>query len=320
MLKWGRQRPRRFVYAVGLYTLGYNLFDLLYPAVAQNLRDSYDLKQRYGEQSWVVVSGATNQLGREFVRHFTAKGLHVVMIDQSEEELQKVKEEAAKGSASPDVKIEGIVFDLKGNNKWQQYEALREQIRKITEEQDISILVNNAEEVDPFGPKIHKAKDEDVLGTLTINTYPMVFITRFLGPDMKSRKTHKSAIINMTSYYSEFHLSSAPVYSSTKAFEDVFSQILGYENQDMDVLTVKNMPYKTQKQPNGVEAGQIVEGVMKDLGRERVSYGHWTHSVGRYWILFRQCQWWFRPAGGMTGPVNGSCGANGCPFSKLKFW
>ena len=48
--------------------------------------------------------------------------------------------------------------------------------------------MNNAEEFDPFGPKIHRAKDEDVLGTLTINTYPMVFMTRFLGPDMKNRK------------------------------------------------------------------------------------------------------------------------------------
>jgi 17beta-estradiol 17-dehydrogenase / very-long-chain 3-oxoacyl-CoA reductase len=92
--------------------------------------------------------------------------------------------------------------------------------------------VNNAEEIEPYGAKIHKAKDEDVLGTLTINTYPMVFMTRFFGPDMKKRiqKDTKSAIINLTSYYSTFNLTNAPLFSSTKAFEDVFSQILGYEN------------------------------------------------------------------------------------------
>ena len=92
--------------------------------------------------------------------------------------------------------------------------------------------MNNAEEIESYGAKIHKAKDEDVLGTLTINTYPMVFMTRFLGPDMKKRtqKDTKSAIINLTSYYSTFHLTNAPLFSSTKAFEDVFSQILGYEN------------------------------------------------------------------------------------------
>ena len=109
--------------------------------------------------------------------------------------------------------------------------------------------MNNAEEFDPFGPKIHRAKDEDVLGTLTINTFPMVFMTRFLGPDMKKMaeaSKRKSAIINMTSYYNTYNIASAPIYSSTKAFEDVFSQIVGYENADMDVLTVKNMPYKSQ--------------------------------------------------------------------------
>ena len=64
---------------------------------------------------------------------------------------------------------------------------------------------------------------------LTVNTFPMVFLTRYLGPDMKLRKS-KSAIINMTSFYSDFNIPNNPVYSSTKAFEDVFSQIVGYEN------------------------------------------------------------------------------------------
>ncbi len=91
----------------------------------------------------------------------------------------------------------------------------------------MSILINNAEEFDPFGPKIHRAKDEEVLGNLTINTFPMVFMTRFLGPALKQRSSKNkdihSAIINMTSYYSDFNVTNAPLYSSTKAFEDVFS-------------------------------------------------------------------------------------------------
>jgi short-subunit dehydrogenase len=70
----------------------------------------------------------------------------------------------------------------------------------------------------------------------------------------------------MTSYYSTFHLTNAPLYSSTKAFEDVFSQILGYEYQNMDILTVKNLPYKSKVHPNGVDAKEIVDGVMNDLG------------------------------------------------------
>ena len=170
--------------------------------------------------------------------------------------------------------------------------------------------MNNAEEVDPFSAKIHKAKDEEVLGTLTINTFPMVFLSRFLGPDMKSRKDRKSAIINIASYYSELHVPNTPIYTSSKAFEDSFSQILGYENQDMDILTVKNLPYKSQRHPMGVDPKEIVEGVVKDLGHERISYGHWKHSALRYWILMKQCKFWFG---------SGYCGgAYGCSF-KPKF-
>lgn len=45
------------------------------------------------------------------------------------------------------------------------------------------------------------------------------------------------------------------------------------------------MPYKSKRHPNGVDPREIVEGVMSDLGHERVSYGHWTHALFRYWIL-----------------------------------
>jgi short-subunit dehydrogenase len=111
----------------------------------------------------------------------------------------------------------------------------------------------------------------------------MVFMTRFLGPGMKKRADQKkSAIINFTSYYSENPVYIYPIYSSAKSFEDVFSQTLGYENPDLDILTVKNMPTKSKKHPNGVSAQDTVEGVLNDLGHERISYGHWKHSLFRY--------------------------------------
>jgi len=41
------------------------------------------------------------------------------------------------------------------------------------------------------------------------------------------------------------------------------------------------MPVKSKRNPNGVEPKDLVEGVMKDLGYERISYGHWKHSLYR---------------------------------------
>jgi len=93
----------------------------------------------------------------------------------------------------------------------------------------------------------------------------MVFMSRFLGPDMKKRG-NKSAIINMTSIYADYPTKSLPIFSSAKSFSDVFSQNLGFENQDMDILTVKHMPVKSAESPLGVNAKEVVEGVFHDLG------------------------------------------------------
>ena len=63
----------------------------------------------------------------------------------------------------------------------------------------------------------------------------------------------------------------------------------------MDILTVKHMPSKSKANPLGVDPKETVEGILMDLGQERVSYGHANHSLLRYWILFRQSQAWFNP-------------------------
>jgi hypothetical protein len=55
----------------------------------------------------------------------------------------------------------------------------------------------------------------------------------------------------------------------------------------MDILTVKHMPIVGYENPLGVDASEVVEGVFNDLGNERISYGHYTHSLLRYFILFR---------------------------------
>jgi len=146
------------------------------------------------------------------------------------------------------------------------------------------VLVNNVEAFDPRKGKVWKASDRELIDTVNANTFPVVFMCRFLGPDMKEREA-KSAIINMTSYYSSRPRYNLPIFSAGKGMQDTFSQILGYENQDMDILTVKGLPVKSHRNPRGVEAEDLVEGVFKDLGHEKISYGHWKHSLYRYMYL-----------------------------------
>ena len=57
---WGNKRPRRLCYFVGLYTIGFNLYDMGKASVFQNYREQHNLRRRYGKKTWVVITGANN--------------------------------------------------------------------------------------------------------------------------------------------------------------------------------------------------------------------------------------------------------------------
>jgi hypothetical protein len=57
----------------------------------------------------------------------------------------------------------------------------------------------------------------------------------------------------------------------------------------MDILTVLGLPVKSERNPRGVDPDDVVDGVMRDLGRSRISYGHWSHSLFRHYYLAQQC-------------------------------
>jgi short-subunit dehydrogenase len=127
--------------------------------------------------------------------------------------------------------------------------------------------VNNIEGFDPRLGKIHKASDQELVEITNINTFPMVMMSRFLGPQMVARGTHKSGIINMTSYYVDWPSYNLPLYVAGKSLQAHSSYTFGLEVEDkIDVLTVKQLPVKSERNPRGVEAKEVVEGVFNDLG------------------------------------------------------
>ena len=180
---WGNKRPRRLCYAVGFFTFTYEFYDMTWATLQHNTRDAVHVPRRYGAGTWVVVSGANDPIGREFASRFQDKGFNLILVDSSEEELSK-----SKNLLQEKTQVETIAFNYAQNNDWQKYKDLCENIQeKAGGKQNVSILVNNVEEMDPMGSKFHKASDQSLLQTINLNTFPLVFMSRFLGPDMKAR-------------------------------------------------------------------------------------------------------------------------------------
>lgn len=113
-------------------------------------------------------------------------------------------------------------FDFKTKEKWSDYEELCGRISDVGE---ISILVNAVEQFDEGKGKVYKTSDNVLMETMNLNTLPMVFLTRYLGPKLKARVGDEkhSAIINMTSYYVNWKILNAPIFCAGKSFSDGIS-------------------------------------------------------------------------------------------------
>jgi hypothetical protein len=48
----------------------YKAAKVLYKYIAVNCTKAYDLKKRYGENTWVVVTGSTDGIGKAFALYF----------------------------------------------------------------------------------------------------------------------------------------------------------------------------------------------------------------------------------------------------------
>ena len=76
-------------------------------------------------------------------------------------------------------------FDFNGVDDYKLYESLCDEIK--AECSDISMLVNNIGRRDSHGERFQDASDEELLHLLNVNSFPITFMTRFLGPALKAR-------------------------------------------------------------------------------------------------------------------------------------
>lgn len=71
---WGKRTPRRFVFGVGVFTIGSAMYDWLKAPVLHNTREPLNLSARYGDGNFAVVTGAASPTGEAFCENLTRKG------------------------------------------------------------------------------------------------------------------------------------------------------------------------------------------------------------------------------------------------------
>jgi len=235
-----------------------------------------NLLSRYGPDSWAVVTGGSDGIGRGFCEELAKKGFNVVLIARNKEKLEKVAKEIQ--GINPKIKTRIVVANFSESAK----PGFFDQIYKQVEDLDISILVNNV----GFGSLdyFHKVSEEEIRDLININIYPMMMLTHKFINKLRLRK-YKSGIINISSSASMVPMPYLAPYASTKALNDQFSRSLAVEYPEIDILTVRPFYVSTvlnnykEISIDTITPNQCAWGSLMDLGRESVSYAHWKHDL-----------------------------------------
>lgn len=244
------------------------------------IRKPHDFLKRYGADSYVLVTGATDGIGKEYCDQFAKKGFNLVLVSRTLAKLNEVADEFK--AKYPSIKTHIIQFDFTKRTTIKDYETefMNEEINAL----DISVIVNNIgiSQRELFSQYTLEEVSDSINVNIVSQSYlNHIFLRRFLN------RKNRCAMISMSSYSAMSPLVLSSMYCSTKIFDDYLIRTIAEENRwnNVDCISVRPQyvdtpSRKTHKREfSQVTTEQCVLGMLSDLGYDDVSLGHWTQCL-----------------------------------------
>lgn len=169
------------------------------------------------EDSWALVTGASDGIGAEFCRELAKRGHSVILVARREERLREL---ATEVSDAHGVHTRVVPSDLAAAGAAQR---LYDDVRALGI--DVDILVNNAGLLyNGYFDEIPLAKQEDLLA---VNVVALTALTHLFTTDMLSRG--RGRILNVASTAAWVGIPQQNVYSASKAYVLSFTLALANE-------------------------------------------------------------------------------------------
>lgn len=131
--------------------------------------------QRYGHDSWAVITGGTGRLGRATALHLAREGFNIVLIARTLPKLNEVAKEIQEVTQKlgKPVKTRVVAQDFSKEFSAESFEKLYS--AKLSDI-DVSILFNGLSIGQPG--TFLDTKEEDLHDVVTVNTYAVVLLTQ----------------------------------------------------------------------------------------------------------------------------------------------
>jgi short-subunit dehydrogenase len=178
------------------------------------------------QNAWVLVTGASDGIGKAFAEELCASGFNVILHGRNETKLRALKGELERRKAGVEIRI--IVLDAAAQEEWK--DEWDEMILSTVRGLKLTVLVNNVGGSGGVKPEFLAVKDRKAneLDTmLNVNARFMMQITRVLLPVLIANQP--SAILNVSSAAELIPAPYAIVYSASKAYVNMWSRSLDVE-------------------------------------------------------------------------------------------
>jgi len=268
-----------------IYTVSTQIVFIVLPWIYRNFLAPFissikDFEQ-FGE--WVVITGASDGIGKEFCREFAARGLNIVLIARTKSKLDDVAEKLRD-----EYKIKTKVIAVDFTKGLEIYDKIEEELRGL----DVGVLVNNVGMMYPDYSRFHDlcTKGTFMQDIIACNVMSVPFMTKIVISGMLEKK--RGLILNLSSLAAYLPMPIA-LYSATKAYVEKFTEDLAleYSRKGIEIQTINPGPVSTNMWT--VEGGVFdkpsakvyVKAAMRCIGTGRHIVGYYPHV---FMLLFGQ--------------------------------
>jgi 17beta-estradiol 17-dehydrogenase / very-long-chain 3-oxoacyl-CoA reductase len=184
-------------------------------------------------ESWAVVTGASDGIGKEYAIELARRGSNVCLVGRSKEKLDAVQEEIKK--STPNAQTRVVIIDLAHANEatWAKFAA---EIADL----NATILINNAGVSYDMPAFLHELDSKRLKEIVDLNITALTMVTQIVIRSMVTKK--KGLILNISSISSVIPAPLLSVYGASKSYVNHFSQNIQFEYANKGIVVENITP------------------------------------------------------------------------------
>lgn len=239
--------------------------------------------------TWVVITGASDGIGKEYALQLAAKTYNVVLVSRTKSKLDALASEIQE-KYKVQTKVHAMDFAA---NKDSDFKALN----KLISELDISMLINNVGQSHSIPVPFNETTEAEMKDIITINCVGTLRVTQLVTPGMIQRK--RGLILTMGSFGGLTPTPLLATYSGSKAFLQQWSTALSAELAPYNIHVQLVESYLVTSAMSKIRRTsllipnprQFVKAALSRLGRSGGAQGmagtstpYWSHAIMHWGI------------------------------------